>query len=153
MQWLERFSAQGSAKLQRRTLLEEGSDRFNPLLRDMADSNLVSIESALRGTLFFNRNNPRFGFQFSVREVQSKTLLANGFDSRELRVYEGIVRVLVAQQFTLRAFGSYGLDGAAADYTTGRNYIDRWEVKPELTWQPGTQYRVAMVRYRQSQCA
>ena len=32
--------------------------------------------------------------------------------------------------------------------TTGRNYsIDRW-VKPELTWQPGTQYRVAMeLRY------
>ena len=149
MQWLERFSAQGSAKLQRRTSLEEGSDRFNPLLRDVADSNLVSIESALRGTLFFNRNNPRFGFQFSVREVQNKTLLANGFDSRELSVYEGIVRVLVAQQFTLRAFGSYGLDGAAADYITGRNYsIDRWEVKPELTWQPGTQYRVAVeLRY------
>ena len=38
-----------------------GLDRFNPLLRD-ADSNLVSI-SALRGTLFFNRNNPRLAIQ------------------------------------------------------------------------------------------
>lgn len=143
--WLSRFSALGSVRLDRKTLEEPGLQRFDPTISSIADSSLVRLESSIRGTVFFNRTHPVYGLQGSAREVQSKTLLANGFDSRYRREWEGLLRLVLAKAWTVRTTAVQFTDEALADYTAGRNYAIRgFTVKPELTWQPNTRYRLVM---------
>lgn len=147
--WYERFkrrySGQGSIRFKQKTLEEDGFERYVPGSRPVEDSLLVSTEASFRGTLFYNRTNPRFGMQGSFREVRNKVLLANGFDSRELIEAEGQIRFLIAQSWTIRTTYAQSQEASAADYTSGRDFrISGYAIRPELTWQPGTLYRLSV---------
>jgi hypothetical protein len=124
-------------------------DNFNPFIRDIADTSLITYASTVRNTLFFNRTNSIFGADYTVSEVGSKVLLANGFDARRNVFHQINLRWNIQKKFTLTNTGEIGSRESLADFTTGRDFlIQYYKVQPSFIYQPNTKFRVSLdMRY------
>src|SRR5690606_25372240 len=120
-------------------------ETYNPIARDIADTSLISFNSTVRNTLYFNRTNPVFAADYTFSETASKTLLANGFDARNNILNAIDMRWNLVRSFTLKLHTEQGLKESTADYTSGRNYsIQYHKIQPELIYQPNTTFRLSM---------
>lgn len=142
--FLARFSNQARFRIARKTTVQDASS-FNPAAREIADTNLLSFNSTVRNTIYFNRTNSIFGADYTFSDVGGKTLLANGFDARTTRFNQLNIRWNIKKQFTLTATGEVGERGSQADYTTGRDFnIGYWKVQPSFIFQPNTKFRISL---------
>lgn len=143
--FISRWSDAASIRLDRKTDRSGGLDRLNPLATNLVDTNLISLGSTFRNTLSFNRSDPGFGVEYTVQEVQNKSLLANGFESRGDAYHELRVRKRVAMKVTALVQYRDGTRSAGSDFLTGRNFdIAYYAVEPELQWQPGNTFRLTV---------
>jgi len=141
---MSRFSNQARFRIARKTTLQDASS-FNPASREIADTSLLSFNSTIRNTIYFNRTNSIFGADYTFSDVGGKTLLANGFDARTTRFNQLNIRWNIKKQFTLTATGELGERGSQADYTTGRDFnINYLKIKPSFIFQPNTKFRVSL---------
>lgn len=142
--FLARFSNQARFRISRKTA-DQTLDSYNPFLRDIADTSLISFSSTVRNTLFFNRTNALFGADYTYSEVGSKILLANGFDGRLNNFHQINMRWNIKKKFTLTNAGEFGVRASSADYTTGRDYsITYYKIQPSFIFQPNTKFRVSL---------
>lgn len=145
LKFLTRFSDQARVRIQRRTNYFEGINAFNPFVTEINDTNLISTNSNIRNTIFFNRTSSVFGADYTYQDTRSKTLLASGFDSRANRFHEVKVRWNVKRKFTLEVESGRGTRSTNADYTTGRNFnITYVSLEPKLIYQPNTIFRISL---------
>lgn len=143
--FLVRFSDQARVRIQRKTNLFTGVDAFNPFSTQIGDVNLISSNTNLRNTLFFNRTSPVFGGEYTFQDVASKSLLASGFDSRANRYHEANLRWNIIRIFLLETKFQIGTKDANADYTSGRNYALKYHfVQPSFIYQPSTTFRISL---------
>jgi len=141
---LSRFSNQARFRVVKKTSDQTG-ETYNPLARNVADTSLISYNSTIRNTVFFNRTNPIFGADYTFSEISSKTLLANGFDARTTMFHSIASRWNVKKFFTVRLSGEIGEKTAAADYTSGRDFsIAYHKIQPEIIYQPNTTFRISL---------
>ncbi|MBC7383171.1 MAG: hypothetical protein H7296_09280, partial [Bacteroidia bacterium] len=82
-----RFSDQAAIRYERKVLAGSGFDLMKLFSPKLADSSLITVGTVLRNTFFFNRNDPRFGMDFTVNQQQTKNLLTNGFETRNRNEY------------------------------------------------------------------
>lgn len=145
LKFMSRFSNQTLFRINRKTSNEEGADAFNPFRFKVSDTTLISLNSTVRNTFYFNRTNSIFGADYTYQDLRSKILLANGFDSRVTEYHQLNLRWNVAKKFTIKGKGELGRKTSRADYTTGRDYeIDYFIVEPSFIYQPSTRFRVAL---------
>lgn len=143
--FVARFSDQARVRISRKTNYFTGARAFNPFITEVADSNLISTNSNIRNSLFFNRTSNVFGMEYNVQNVQSKTLLASGFDSRSNKFHEVGFRLNLLKKFTLKVNAKTGEKVAEADYTSGRDYrLDYVFLEPSFIYQPNTVFRTAI---------
>ena len=143
--FMSRISNQARVRINRKTNIFTGIDAFNPYSTTIRDTNLISTTSNLRNSLFFNRTSSIAGGEFTIQDVRSKTLLANGFDSRQNTYTEMAFRWNIKKVITIEATGQKGVKMAEADYTSGRNYaLDYYFIKPSFIVQPTTTFRVTI---------
>ena len=142
---LSRFSNQARFRVQRKTNYFEGVNAFNPFVTTIADTNLISTNSNIRNTLFFNRTSSIFGADYVYQNLRSKTLLASGFDSRTNEFHEVKLRWNIKRIFTVELESGKGTKSSSADYTSGREYsISYVSLEPALIYQPNTVFRVSV---------
>ena len=145
LKFLTRFSDQARFRIQRKTNYFEGVNAFNPFVTEINDTNLISTNSNIRNTIFFNRTSSIFGADYTFQDTRSKTLLANGFDSRTNQFHEVKLRVNIKRKFTLELESGRGRRSTNADYTSGRNYnIEFVSLEPRLIYQPNTIFRISL---------
>lgn len=145
LKFLTRFSDQARFRIQRKTNYFEGVNAFNPFVTQINDTNLISTNSNVRNTIFFNRTNSIFGADYTFQDTRSKTLLANGFDSRTNRFHEVKVRWNIKRKFTIEVLSGRGSRSTNADFTSGRNFnIDIVSLEPRLIYQPNTIFRISL---------
>lgn len=143
--FVSRFSDQARVRISRKTNYFTGARAFNPFVTQVADSNLISTNSNLRNTLYFNRTSSIFGMEYNFQNTQSKTLLASGFDSRSNKFNELAIRLNLQKKFTIKMSSKLGEKAAEADYTSGRNYrLNYVYVEPSFIYQPNTVFRAAL---------
>lgn len=141
---LSRFSDQARFRIARKTS-ESVSGSYNPFDTRIGDTSLISTSSTVRNTIFFNRTNSIFGAEYSFQKVQSKVLLANGFDARVSSYNQFGFRWNIKKKLTLKSDIEVGVKQALVDYTTGRNYdINYTSIEPSLIYQPSTRFRVSL---------
>ncbi len=147
---MARFSNQTRFRVNQKTS-DQTADTYNPVQRNISDTSLISYNSTIRNTLFFNRTNPIFGADYTVSETGSKTLLANGFDARQVAFQKLGFRWNIKKKFTVKSAIETGEKISEADYTTGRNYaINYNKIAPEFIYQPNTKFRIALLsRYEE----
>lgn len=140
-----RFSNQASFRLNRKTLEEDGFARLNPFYTTVDDEVLVTLNSSLRNTMFFNRNSRKFAVEWTYQNLGNKNLLTNGFESRTDQFNRADLRVNITSQFQFNLIGKAGSKGTAVEFFNNRNFnIEYIQGNPKLTYQPSPAFALAV---------
>ena len=145
LKFLARFSDQLSVRIKRKTNYFNSTNGFNPFFTEIADTNLISTNSNIRNSLFFNRTSSIAGGEYIFQRVNAKNLLASGFDSRSNQFHEVVLRWNVKRFLTLKTKGKIGKKESSADYVSGRDFsLDVVSLEPSIIYQPNTRFRISM---------
>lgn len=147
------FSNQTAYRVDRKTNSENETDRFNPFLREIADTSLLSLNSSFRNTIFINRTGAVFGLDHTYQDLRSKSLLTNGFDSRIQRSHLVKLRWNITPEYSIIIEGERGEKGSTSDFLSSRNFIIGYDkINPRLNFQPNTRLRItASYKYSNKQ--
>jgi len=111
--------------------------RFNPFGLDVEDSLLISLSSAFRNTIFYNRSDPTFGLEFTLQQNQQKVLLANGTDVRNINSGSLIGRYNLNQFISSKLTLSRYTRESLSNYLSTKNFsILGYDLSPEVSFQP-----------------
>ncbi len=148
---LSAFSNQTAYRMDRKTQQDDLDTRFNPLPYVGIDSQLVSLNSSFRNTVYLNRSHPIFGLDFTYQDIKGRALLSNGIETRTNVFRMGRARWNITRMFLLESEGKWGKKTSSADFVTTRNFdIDYYNVLPKLSFQPGVSYHISLLyEYKQ----
>lgn len=136
------FNDQAYYRVERKTSNDIPELAFNPFRGEIADTSLQTLSSSWRNILYFNRSSQHFALDYTVQKTTGKSLLSNGFELREFFTHDVKSRIIVKRVLTLTTLYKTGYKISSSDFLNGRNYhINLYEIKPELAWQPGTNFR------------
>jgi hypothetical protein len=117
--------------------ISTGKFEFNPFTKRLVDSTLISLNSFLSNTLFFNRAGTKWGFDVTHSINSNKALLNYGFESRKIEIVGGKARLNLKNNFVSNLAARYILNEL---HTNGqkfsnRNYeIQQYVIEPSLTY-------------------
>lgn len=133
--FINRFSNQSAMRLERKV---QGSNNGN-LLRvfsKVADTSLITMNSQLRNTLFYNRNNPRFGADIGWSRQDNRNLLTNGLEERFREEYSLGLRWNLNASWSLNSTLLNGSRSYRSQFFSANDYRFVYtDFKPRLSWQ------------------
>ena len=145
-----RFSNQLLIRLDKKTKDETLLSSLNPFSRDIDDSLLVSANSSIRNTLYFNRTSPVYGADISIQQNRNKSLLTNGFDSRVLTSQGLNLRWNLSRTYLISLSLEKSDKKSSSQFLSSRDYrILAESAEPKFSYQPGTVFR-AIASYKYS---
>lgn len=150
LKFLSRFQNQTMFRIDHKTSTDDLNTAYNPFIREerILDTSLISMNSSLRNTLFFNKTNAKFGIDLNMTRNRNKAYLVNGFETRSLVQADLNTRWNFFSAFTLQLKAEQGNKASTSDYFSSRDFdIDYTELMPELSYQPGPSLR-ASIHYR-----
>ena len=139
------FSTMSRFRIQRKVSIFDGFDAYNPFVRNIGDASLISTAGNVRQSIYFNRLSSVFGMEYHFNHQTTKTLLASGFDGRNVQSNEINARWNIQKKFSI--LGSYerGIKTSAVDYTPNRSYyLNYYLIKPSLVYQPSSSFRLSL---------
>jgi hypothetical protein len=143
---ISRFSLQFAYRVERKTSDENLLRAYNPFQSGVSDTNLLSLNSNMRASMFFNKSHPKFGMDVSYQDSRNKVLLVNGFDSRTQRFLSSHIRWNLSKKLMLNVDGNYGLKTSHSDYFSNRAYdLTYWDIQPKFQIQPINTFRIALL--------
>lgn len=133
-EWIGKFTTNTALVLERK-VRENTGDRllepYNPFRFNLPDSNLVSENTSIRNTIYFNRTDPKFGAELTINYSKNKVLLVNGFDSRERRNQGIALRYSPLRALTANARYTTGTQSNNSEFFSDRRYqiiSNEWEL-------------------------
>jgi len=143
--FLTRFSTQTSFQINRKLRADANASPWNPFELEIADTSLVSTNSNIRNTLFFNRANPKFDLQLGMSINEIKSLLSSGFDSRRNGKQFLKGRWNINKKFSVTTEFTQNRRQRANETATENNFnIESFEVNPAMRWQPTKNFRTGI---------
>ncbi|HTL81652.1 MAG TPA: hypothetical protein VL651_08100 [Bacteroidia bacterium] len=140
-----RFSDQVSYQVDRKTSNKDPKDIYLPLISDLGDTALVTLNASIRNTFSFNQLSSKFGMDYLYQDVSGKNLLTNGLESRRNYFHEGRIKWNINQSFSITNSTRTGFKTNSSEYFSTRNYRIRYtETEPKFSYQPGTTFRVSL---------
>jgi len=142
---VSRFAEQMNYQLSRKTT-EDKWKMFNPLYLNIADSNLLTVNSLFKNILSFNSFSPVFGVDYNFNDNRAKELLVNGFDSRVLTLNSVKFRWNFIRKFSLDVTASNSKKSYSSQYFTSRDYnLKINELQPVISYQPNSNFRISLI--------
>jgi hypothetical protein len=141
--FLGRFSNNLNVSLKQKT----ADDRFvdNLLFNHggIFNDKMISYRDNIRNNLYFNRADPRYGFEFLFYRLRNKQLLSEGFEARNSSNLKAISRFSINRDYNLRlTIGNASVDNSS-DFLDNRNYlINSKSLTGTFEWQPTNSFRV-----------
>ncbi|OYU96282.1 MAG: hypothetical protein CFE21_07730 [Bacteroidetes bacterium B1(2017)] len=140
-----KFSNQTAWRYDRKVLADPAHSLTSIVNLNVKDTSLISLASVFRNTLFFNKNNPKYGLDFSMQKQQSKNLLTNGFETRLREEYTFGARLNLTANWALTGNYAIGTRGYTSEYFISNNYSYQFhELKPKLSYQFQQKWRVGV---------
>lgn len=148
--FISKFSDQTAYRTDRKTTNDDLLIAYNPFLQQTRDTSLVSLNSSFRNTLYFNQLNPIFGTELSYQDINSKTLLTYGNDTRTNAFIESKTRLKMSSKFSLNL--DYKNGQKYTDFSTTNFLINYYELQPQINYQLNTSLRFSLsFRYAEKQ--
>lgn len=139
---ISKFAEQFAVQFDNKTLQSDLLKAINPIVLDINDTNLISTNSSLRNTLFFNRTSSEFGADYTYQNLKNKLLVTNGFEVRSTNSNLFNVRWNITKVIGVTSAFEQGLKRSNSDYFGNRNYtIDYYRIEPNLSIQPNNVFR------------
>jgi len=133
---LKRTSSSSALQISKKTIAGKRF-LFNPFSKVLADSNLISLNSFLSNTFYYNRTSSKWGFEITHSKSSGKTLLNYGVESRNLRNLLARIRVNLGKNFvsnTVIRQTKNELSSNAVNFNN-RNYrIIQNSIEPNITY-------------------
>lgn len=141
--FIHRFSDQLSVRLDRKTREESILSSLNPFHQDLEDAALISANSNLRNTFYYNQRSPVYGFDFTWQENKNKAFLTNGFETRIQRTRLLNIRWNINRAVLVSLNFENGDRINKSDFFSTRDYsIYSNSTEPKLSFQPGNNFRL-----------
>lgn len=131
--FMRRFSILSSTRIQKKVSENSVSAFLNPFYLALDDSTLISTATTFRNTLSYNRASPVFGIDVQHLLNDAKSLLVNGFDSRDAEELNVRFRYNLQRRWELVQEFTRGTRGHRSQFLGTGSYtydFDKWS--PEL---------------------
>jgi hypothetical protein len=143
--FVARFSDRLVYRVEHKTISTDPAKSYNPFYNNIQDTSMLTINSNIRNTLYFNRTHPVFGLEFDYQKNYNKMLMVNGFENRTLEKYSTVLRWNITRKIMLNTEGIMGDKTNTSEYFSSKNYeLSQYSVKPKISIQPGTTYRLSL---------
>jgi len=142
-EFISRFSTLSAWKLNRKTLESDEVLAWNPFQLNIVDTTLLSINSGIRNILYYNRINPKFGFEIGMSSNWIRTILTTGRENRIRSDQFFKSRWNLKKTLSTNLEFSHGWRRNESQFFASRNYdIEQYKMAPSLTWQPSRSIRL-----------
>ena len=146
--FLNKWSDLASFRTERKTGTEKLDNALDPFKLDPTDPALTAFSASIRNAIYYDRSSRVWSVDHSHQSDRNKSLLLNGYDTRTRDSDILHLRLNAGSHWTTEAEGEVGRSTSRSDLLQGRTFaIDLHAVRPKITWQPGTNMRVA-VQYK-----
>jgi len=140
---LSYFAEQATYRVDRKTTDTHPEEAYNPFLKSVLDTSLVTLNSSFRNSVFFNQNDPVFGIDYNFQDIRGKSLLTTGFETRTNDFNEIRIRWNLNKTYGLILTSDDGVKSSSSQYFTSRNYnLTYFQTEPKFTIQPNTKFRL-----------
>ena len=119
---LSKLSNQTSFRAQQKNRLTNFWESANPIVSNPADSQIVSLNSKIRNSIAFNRFNKKVGAEYIYLKGESKTILANGFEQKQMQSHRVVFWFMPIKKISSRTMAEEYSKNALSEYFTARNY-------------------------------
>ena len=118
---LGRLSTINSLRVYRRLKALPKTEAWNPF-PPVNDSTLVTTESSMFNTIFWNKGDPKFEYQLGQKSNQNKSLLTSGGESRRLNIYFSKLRYRISHSVNVEIEAEQGDRQQKAELFEQRNF-------------------------------
>ena len=126
--------------------ISDGTFQFNPFGKRDNDTSLISLNSFLSNTFYFNRTNVKWGMDVTHRVSNTKALLTYGFESRKLRDVTLKGRWNINKSITTSITDRFIKNQLSTPKFANRNYlIDESSIEPSVSYIYGSKFRVSLI--------
>lgn len=140
--FINRWSDQLSVRLDKKSKGESILASLNPFDRSIEDSLLVSANSSIRNSVYFNRNNPVYGADYTIQSNRNKSILTNGFEYRTLTSRTLNTRWNINRKILMTLALEQSEKENRSEFFASRDYrILAQSVEPKISYQPGSSFR------------
>ncbi|MFT6747273.1 MAG: hypothetical protein ACJAZ2_001623 [Glaciecola sp.] len=144
--FLTRFSDQAYGRLNQKNTKSDGNLITIPFSGSINDSSLISITSSFRNTIYFNRSNPVFGLNYSVRDNRNKNLLLHGYDARKLFLHSINIRYNIFKVITLQINTEQQEKLRSSEIFPDDNYeVASQIIEPKIHFQKNSKFRFTVL--------
>ncbi|MFO8054811.1 MAG: hypothetical protein R6U19_06570, partial [Bacteroidales bacterium] len=142
-QGLAKFSNRFSSRITQKNQLDDFLKAYNPFYRGGKGSDLLTLDEQLHNVLHFQRNNSRFGANWSYKKTKSKSLMANGWEKQQKKENILNLRWNITTEWSFFSQTSLGNKRRDSEYFKNRAYnIDFHSLEPSLSFQPSVNLRI-----------
>ena len=133
--FLYRFSTNSAWRISRKNTKNDFFALVNPFDNNIESENLIYTKFFTKHTLFFNRLSAKYSIEYTRLSNKNKTLINNGFDSRNESLDKFKARINITSKIALINEVIIGNKGFDSDFFDSRNYLyDYYEIMPSLNW-------------------
>ena len=146
--FVARFSLFGSISITKKTFADKNKkvgDYFNPIPLKKENDQLVSTAVSSRNSLFFNRLDPKYGFQFDFNYARNRTLLTSGYENRVIQSQGITIRWNAFKSFNIQSTYTNGMKSNQSDFYSDLKYRFTYnDANLDLTYQFKTFLRIGL---------
>ncbi|MEM9548714.1 MAG: hypothetical protein AAGA77_22205 [Bacteroidota bacterium] len=143
---ISRFSTISTFRISKKIEEDESSTGSEFLNFSSSGDNLVSYNSLISNTLFFNRGNPSYDLQIGNKVTETIFTQISGLEQRNLNEYFARSRIKVFRTTDLLLKLKIGNKGYDSTLNPFRNLdIDFYSINPEISYRPSSNLRLNLL--------
>jgi hypothetical protein len=140
--FLGRFSNNLSISLKQKTADDRFFDNLVFNREGIVNEKLLSYRENIRNNLYFNRADPKYGFELVYYRLRNKQLLSEGFESRSSSNLKGISRIGISRDYNFKIEAGRSNLENSSDFLSNRNFfIVSHTLGGSFEWQPSNSFR------------
>ena len=143
--FISRLNTNSSLQIGKKDL-STGIFQFNPFSKNLVDTTLISLNSFLSNTLYFNRSSIKWGVDITHRLSNNKSLLTYGFERRKIRDVTLTGRCNINKTFTTSFTNKLIRNELSTPKFANRNYlINQFSLEPKVSYIYKSNARVSLI--------
>lgn len=145
LKFIRRFSTASLLQTNKKQV-SNGGFEFDPLSKKLIDTSLLSLNSFLTNTIYFNRTSSVWGIDLTHRLNNSKALLNYGFESNSFRDLSIKGRWNLSRAIATSFTNKYDRNQLANPSFSNRNYrVDEVSAEPSISYIHKSDFRVSLI--------